>query len=152
MGPFHHVTLSAAPEPERPDRTGRATSRKGCRPAYVRFEDALRGDEEMAVAGKPVSPGLHITLHQIVASQLLAGNPPEIWQTVHRLAALGCDWHNIMHMIARLVSDGIYHATPRQQQSGPGDYARQLAVRPEAEVQPDNAEGTHEHRRQLSLT
>ncbi len=93
-------------------------------------EDALRTDQEMAVGGEPFSPRLHITLHQIVAGQLLADNPPETWQAVQRLATLGYDWHNIMHMIARLVSDDIYGAMSEHQPFDPGDYARRLSELP----------------------
>ncbi len=53
--------------------------------------------------------------------RLLAGNPPETWQTAQRPAALGYDWHNIMHMIARLVSDGIYQVMHEHRAFGPGD-------------------------------
>jgi hypothetical protein len=93
---------------------------------HPEWEDALRSDEEMTVGGEPFSPRLHITLHQVVASQLLAGDPPETWQTVQRLAALGYDWHNIMHMIARVVSDDIYQAMNEHRLFDPGDYARRL--------------------------
>jgi hypothetical protein len=71
---------------------------------HPEFEDALRNGEQMIVGGEPFSPRLHIALHQIVASQLLVGDPPETWQTVQRLAGLGYDWHNIMQMIAAVVS------------------------------------------------
>jgi hypothetical protein len=94
------------------------------------FEDALRGDEEMVVGGEPFSPRLHITLHQIVAAQLLVGDPPETWQTVQRLAGLGYDWHNIMHMIARLVSDDIYSAMSEDRRFDPGGYPRRLSELP----------------------
>ena len=77
---------------------------------HTEFEDALRSDEEMIADGEPFSPRLHIAMHQVVASQLLAGDPPETWQTVQRLSALGYDWHRIIHMIAALVSDDLYHA------------------------------------------
>ena len=40
-------------------------------------------------------------MHQIVANQLLADDPPETWQTVQRLDGLGYDWHTIMHMSRR---------------------------------------------------
>jgi hypothetical protein len=65
-------------------------------------------------------------MHQVVASQLLADEPPETWQTVLRLAGMGYDWHNIMHMIATLVSGDVYHATKEHRQFGPGDYGRRL--------------------------
>ena len=43
---------------------------------HPEFEAALRNDEEVMVGGEPFSPRLHITLHQVVAGQLLAGDPP----------------------------------------------------------------------------
>jgi hypothetical protein len=53
---------------------------------------ALGSEDEVIVGGEPFSPRLHIAMYQIVANQLLAGDPAETWQTVHRLAALGYDW------------------------------------------------------------
>jgi len=94
------------------------------------FEDALRNDEEMVVDGEPFSPRLHITLHQVVASQLLADDPPETWSTAQRLAGLGYDWHNIIHMIAAVVSDDLYQALNERRQFDPGDYARRLGELP----------------------
>lgn len=74
---------------------------------HPEFEDALRDDQEMVVGGEQFSPRLHVTLHQVVASQLLADDPPETWQAVQRLVGLGYDWHNIIHMIAAVVSDDL---------------------------------------------
>jgi len=65
-------------------------------------------------------------MHQVVATQLLADDPPQTWQTVQRLAGLGYDWHSIMHMIAAVVSDDLYHAMTGHRQFDPGDYARRL--------------------------
>jgi Domain of unknown function (DUF1841) len=93
---------------------------------HPEFEDPLRNNEEMTAGGEPFSPRLHIALHQIVASQLLADDPPETWQSVQRLAALGYDWHNIMHMIAAVVSDDLYRAMNEHRPFDPSDYARRL--------------------------
>jgi hypothetical protein len=93
---------------------------------HTEFQDALRSDEEMVVGGEPFSPRLHVTMHQIVANQLLADDPPQTWQTVQRLAGLGYDWHNIMHMIAALVSDDLYHAMNEHRHFDPADYTRRL--------------------------
>jgi hypothetical protein len=46
------------------------------------FAAALRGDEDVMVGGEPVNPRLHVAMHQVVANQLLADDPPETWQTV----------------------------------------------------------------------
>jgi uncharacterized protein DUF1841 len=93
---------------------------------HPEFEDALRDDEEMVVDREPFSPRLHIALHQVVASQLLAGDPPETWQTVQRLAGLGYDWHNVIHMIAAVVSDNVYQVMNEHRPFDLGEYARRL--------------------------
>ena len=59
-------------------------------------------------------------------NQLLAGDPPETWQTVQRLAGLGYDWHNIMHMIASLVTDDVDRALNEHRQPDPAGYAHRL--------------------------
>jgi hypothetical protein len=97
---------------------------------HAEYEDALRDGMEMVVDGEAFSPRLHVTLHQIVANQLMADNPPEAWQTVQRLAALGYDWHNIMHMIGRLVSGDIYQIMHEHSAVDPSDYARRLGELP----------------------
>ena len=88
--------------------------------------DALDGDDEVIAGGESFSPRLHIAMHQIVANQLLAGDPPKTWQTVQRLAAVGYDWHNVMHMIAAVVGDDVYHALKDDRPFDPGDYIRRL--------------------------
>jgi len=93
---------------------------------HPELEDALRNDQEMIAGGEPFSPRLHIALHQIVASQLLASDPPETWQTVQRLVGLGYDWHNVMHMIAAVVSGDLYQAMNEHRPFDPGDHARRL--------------------------
>ncbi len=69
-------------------------------------------------------------MHQVVANQLLADDPPETWQTVQRLADLGYDWHSIMHMIGELVSEDIYRALTEKRPFDPADYARRLSELP----------------------
>jgi len=64
---------------------------------HLELEEALERHDEVTVRGQPMNPRLHVTLHVLVANQLLADDPPETWQTVQRLAGLGYDWHNIMH-------------------------------------------------------
>lgn len=97
---------------------------------HPEFADALRSDEDVIVDGEPVNPRLHVAMHQVVANQLLADDPPETWQAVQRLAGLGYDWHNIMHMISELVSDYIWLARTEGRTFDPKDYARRLAELP----------------------
>jgi len=65
--------------------------------AARRIQDALDNDEEMVVNGEPFSPRLHITMHQVVANQLIADDPPETWpfdraDYAMRLSQLPGDW------------------------------------------------------------
>jgi hypothetical protein len=97
---------------------------------HAEIGDAIASGEEMIVDGEPYSPRLHVAMHQIVANQLLADDPPVTWQTVRRLADMGYDWHNIMHMIARVVSDDVYGAVKESTEMDPADYARRLQQLP----------------------
>jgi hypothetical protein len=97
---------------------------------HPEFAEALRGDDDVIVDGELVNPRLHTAMHQVVANQLLADEPPETWQTVQRLARLGYDWHNIMHMIASLVTEDVYWALKESRRPDPAAYARRLAELP----------------------
>lgn len=93
---------------------------------HPEFADALRSAEDVMVDGEPVNPRLHVAMHQVVANQVLADDPPETWQTVQRRAALGHDWHNIMHVIAPLITEDIHRALSEDSQPDPAGYARRL--------------------------
>jgi hypothetical protein len=97
---------------------------------HAEFGDAIHSGAEMVVDGEPFNPRLHLAMHQIVSNQLIADDPPETWQAVQRLAGLGYDWHNIMHMVARLLSDDLYGALSESREFDPADYARRLADLP----------------------
>ena len=97
---------------------------------HPEFADALQGDDEVILDGEPVNPRLHVAMHQVVANQLLADEPPETWQTVQRLAGLGYDWHNIMHMIASPITEDVYWALNDHRQHDPAAYARRLSGLP----------------------
>jgi Domain of unknown function (DUF1841) len=97
---------------------------------HPELSDALRSGEELVGDREPMNPRLHIAMHEIVANQLLANDPPETWLTVQRLARAGYDWHNIMHMIAAVVSDDLYAALTEEQQFDAADFVRRLARLP----------------------
>jgi hypothetical protein len=109
---------------------------------HTEFGDGLRSGAEMTIDGEPFSPRLHIAMHQIVANQLLADDPPGTWQTAQRLSALGYDWHNTMHMIAAVVSDDLYRIMQEHRQFDPDDYARRLNELP-GDWPPPQAPGPH---------
>jgi Domain of unknown function (DUF1841) len=93
---------------------------------HSELQEALRSNEEVLADDEPFSPRLHIAMHQVVANQLLADDPPEVWRTVQRLADLGYDWHNVMHMIAALVTEDVYGAISGGRKFDRGDYAIRL--------------------------
>lgn len=88
------------------------------------------GEEILNDDGEPTNPRLHIILHVVIANQLLADDPPETWQTVQRLAALGYDWHNVMHLIMGPVGESVYNTLAQQQPFDRADYVRRLAELP----------------------
>ena len=93
---------------------------------HPELEEALQRGVEVTVRGEPMNPRLHVAVHVVVANQLLADDPPQTWQTVQRLAGLGYDWHNIMHMIAGLVAEAVHRAMTEKQPFDREDYARRL--------------------------
>ena len=97
---------------------------------HPEFADALQGEDDVIIDGEPVNPRLHVAMHQVVANQLLANDPPETWQTVQRLAGRGYDWHNIMHMIASLVTEDVYGVLQEHRKPDPAAYARRLSELP----------------------
>jgi hypothetical protein len=78
---------------------------------HLEWEEALEAHEEIITAsGETINPTLHVALHGLIANQLLNDDPPETWQTVQRLAGLGYDWHNVMHMVMGPVSSFLQQA------------------------------------------
>ena len=95
---------------------------------HLDMEEALKKARAITRPdGEPMNPRLHVSLHVVVANQLLADDPPETWQAVQRLAGLGYDWHNVMHLIMGPVTEAVYGALSERQPFDRADYVRQLA-------------------------
>lgn len=93
---------------------------------HPEFEDALRDDlDEIDLGHGPVSPRLHLALHEVVATQLWEGDPPEVWETALRLRDAGYERHEILHMLSRPVSDQVWAASHDGQ---PYDRERHVAA------------------------
>ena len=94
---------------------------------HLDMAEALERHEEMTGAdGEPFNPTLHVTLHQVIANQILADDPPETWQTVQRLAGLGYDWHNVMHLIMGPATEAVWNALAQKRPFDRADYLRRL--------------------------
>jgi Domain of unknown function (DUF1841) len=66
--------------------------------------------EQVLVDGREVNPRLHLVLHEVVASQLAADDPPEVWATATRLRGLGYGRHEILHMLGSAMSGELWEA------------------------------------------
>jgi Domain of unknown function (DUF1841) len=78
---------------------------------HPEFSEALvEGGGEIEGADGPINPRVHLTLHEIVATQLWDDSPPEVWDTAVRLLDAGYERHEILHMLARPVVGHIWGA------------------------------------------
>jgi len=78
---------------------------------HPEFEQALtHGRREIEGGDRPINPRLHLTMHEIVATQLWDDSPPEVWDTAVRLLEAGYERHEVLHMLGRPVSDQVWEA------------------------------------------
>jgi hypothetical protein len=66
--------------------------------------------ETVVLHGEEINPRLHLTIHEIVATQLADDDPPEVWATAQRLTALGYGHHEVLHMLMRAMTGELWHA------------------------------------------
>ncbi len=93
---------------------------------HPEFEEALKeGRREIEGSDGPMNPRLHLTMHEVVATQLWDDSPPEVWDTAVRLRDAGYDRHEILHMLARPVSEQIWGARHEER---PYDHDRHVAA------------------------
>ncbi|HEV7178121.1 MAG TPA: DUF1841 family protein [Solirubrobacteraceae bacterium] len=93
---------------------------------HPEFVDVLEDDglDEIDLGYGPINPRLHLAMHEIVATHLWDGDPPEVWETAVRLRDAGYERQEILHMLGRPVSDQIWAARHDDQ---PYDRARHVA-------------------------
>lgn len=107
--PIDHPSGSIDPElldPSDPDDRAML-----CRAAHPELDAAIADGRETVVAdGQEVNPRLHLAIHEVVANQLIGGNPPEVWATAQRLRNLGYDRHEVLHMLGGAMSDELWEA------------------------------------------
>jgi hypothetical protein len=78
---------------------------------HPEFEEALKEDRsEIEGSDGPMSPRLHLTMHEIVATQLWDDSPPAAWDAAVRLLEAGYERHEILHMLALPVSEQVWGA------------------------------------------
>ena len=78
---------------------------------HPEFEQALKEHRgEIELKDEPMNPRLHLTMHEVVATQLWDDSPPEVWDTAQRLLDAGYERHEILHMLAGSVVEQIWEA------------------------------------------
>ena len=65
-----------------------------------------------------MNPRFHLTMHEVIANQLWADEPPEAWQAAKRLRAQGMERHDILHELAGIMAE---HMQPTMLRSEPFD-------------------------------
>ena len=90
------------------------------------------GQETMVIGGREINPRLHLTLHEIVATQLAEDDPPETWATAQRLRRLGYGRHEILHMLGAAMSTQIWEALDNRREYDADEHRAALAALPES--------------------
>jgi len=99
--------------------------------AHPDLDDAIEDRREtVVVGGETMNPRLHLAIHEVVATQIIDGDPPEVFQTAERLIALGLDHHEVLHMLGFCVSGQIWSALHDQREYSHEEHVRALAALP----------------------
>lgn len=85
-------------------------------------------DPESDVTADGVNPRLHVTMHEIVASQLWNGDPPGVWPAAQRLLATGMERHDVLHALAEVATRHVHATLTRQRPFDAAAYAEDLAA------------------------
>lgn len=101
--------------------------------AHPDLDEAIeQGVAELRVAGVLMNPRLHLIVHEMVAAQIVDGDPPEAFETAQRLLALGRDPHEVLHMLGSVASTQIWTALHERDPFRREDHLKALAALPES--------------------
>ena len=93
----------------------------------------LDTDAETAlVDGHEINPRLHLTIHEIVATQIVDDDPPEVWATAQRLRKLGYGRHEVLHMLGAAMTPQLWAALHDQRDYDLEAHRAALAALPES--------------------
>jgi hypothetical protein len=93
----------------------------------------LDTDAEAAlVDGHEINPRLHLTIHEIIATQIVDDDPPEVWATAQRLRKLGYGRHEILHMLGAAMTPQLWNALHNQREYDLQAHRAALAALPES--------------------
>ena len=109
------------------DEDRRTVEIMAAHPEYAHLWDRLNelSDEEITRDGS--NPLLHVTVHEMVESQIAAGDPPAVKLTMERLEQRGVLRHEAAHRIGKVLIEEIWHVMSEQQPFNSLRYAAKLA-------------------------
>jgi Domain of unknown function (DUF1841) len=88
--------------------------------------------ETVVVDGREMNPRLHLTIHEIVATQLADDEPPEVWATAQRLRKLGYGRHEILHMLGAAMTPQLWAGLHDRRGYDPDEHRAALNALPES--------------------
>jgi hypothetical protein len=88
--------------------------------------------ETAVVDGHEINPRLHLTIHEIVAAQIVDDDPPEVWATAQRLRKLGYGRHEVLHMLGAAMTPQLWGALQNQREYDREAHRAALAGLPES--------------------
>lgn len=88
--------------------------------------------ETVVVDGREMNPRLHLTMHEIVATQLADHDPAEVWETAQRLRGDGYGRHEILHMLGSAMTGQLWSALHEQREYDLDEHRAALAALPES--------------------
>ena len=88
--------------------------------------------ETVLVDGGEINPRLHLTIHEIVANQIVDDDPPEVWATAQRLRKLGYGRHEILHMLGAAMTPHLWEALQNRREYDLEAHRAALAALPES--------------------
>ncbi|MFN0030415.1 MAG: DUF1841 family protein [Acidimicrobiales bacterium] len=84
---------------------------------------------ELAHTTEIGAANVHVSMHLVVANQVLADNPPEVWPALQRIVAKGYTRHDALHMVAAGMAD-VLRSAMGGRPAPPEVYLRYLASLP----------------------
>ena len=88
--------------------------------------------ETFEIDGQEINPRLHLTIHEIVAAQIVDDEPPEVWVTAQRLRRLGYGRHEILHMLGAAMTPQLWNALHDHREYDPDEHRAALDALPES--------------------
>jgi hypothetical protein len=88
--------------------------------------------ETVLVDGQEINPRVHLTIHEIVATQIVDEDPPEVWATAQRLRKLGYGRHEVLHMLGAAMTPQLWDALHNQREYDAEAHRAALAALPDS--------------------